>query len=486
MHTNNSMMKCSSKILDTVKAFAAAAFFMVSVNSCTDVDDSLGYNLIPDNQKMSVWIDTLTGVDTYLFRYDSVSSSGLGSVYFGRENSSVFGSRTNSFIIQFLPTSIPYEGGFGLDPIVDSLYIEFPLTTSHGNTDVEQTFNVYALKDIELFEDSTYYTNFDVSPYIDRSQLLFTFKHKGKNDIKQAMTPTALGREFMESLVTLDTAIYKNDTLFQKSYPGLYFTPADDSPRDAATYVTSLQDAYMVLYVRDHDTIDHALIRDTLSASYYFYDSNDYGNVSINMVSHDYSGTLLGQYEAQTNGFTDTSATSPTVQSAFVQTMGGVSTYVRFSEAIAKSLKGLLKKPGENGGDSIQYSSMLINQARIFFYMDDSSTPNLNAAEDRLGMYLNQKNLTPIPDYLYTTERNIQLQSDADYVLPYNGYLNRSNGYYVMDITSYIQQLMQGSLSRGVFLAPQAYGFFDFGNVELRGSAAGEPIRIVVTYTLIR
>ena len=204
------------------------------------------------------------------------------------------------------------------------------------------------------------------------------------------------------------------------------------------------------------------------------------------MVSHDYSGTLLGQYEAQTNGFTDTSATSPTVQSAFVQTMGGVSTYVRFSEAIAKSLKGLLKKPGENGGDSIQYSSMLINQARIFFYMDDSSTPNLNAAEDRLGMYLNQKNLTPIPDYLYTTERNIQLQSDADYVLPYNGYLNRSNGYYVMDITSYIQQLMQGSLSRGVFLAPQAYGFFDFGNVELRGSAAGEPIWIVVTYTLIR
>lgn len=153
-------MKLSSKFSDLAIALLAIAVSVISINGCTKVDDSIGYNLMPDNQKMTVHIDTLSGVKTYLYRFDSIVSSNLEYAYLGKEYSSVFGERRNSLIIQFLPSSIPYESGFGLDPIVDTLYLSLAIDKTHGNTDVEQTFEVFRVYCDTLSVDSTYYSTF--------------------------------------------------------------------------------------------------------------------------------------------------------------------------------------------------------------------------------------------------------------------------------------------------------------------------------------
>lgn len=479
-------MKLSNKFSDLAIAISIIAISVLSVNGCTKVDDSLGYNLMPNNQRMSVHIDTLSGIKTYLYRFDSIVSSNLGSAYFGSEYSTVFGLRQNGFVIQFLPNSIPYEDGFGIDPIADTLYLALAIDGSHGSTDVEQTFEVFRVYCDTLSVDSTYYSNFPISRFIREDEVLFTFTHSGTDNIVVPLTPTVLGREFLKSFVELDTAIYKNDSLFHLNYNGLYIRPASYSPKQAATYVASLtsSSSYMVLNVRDHDSIDHTLINDTLSATFSIYDGSDYNNLSINLVDFDYSGSELGTLQAQTSDFTDTLNTQPL---CFVQTMGGVDTRLSL-EQIAEQLASL--RVDENG-DTL---SIMINQAAMYIRIGEQTVDGLNNAPSRLGSYLNIRNMTPIPDYLYTYEKSMQ-SSSSDYVLPYNGYLNRSNYYYPLNITSYIQHLMANEslpagssqrLSDIFYLSASAYDFFGFGDVSLKGYGSDYPIEIVVTYTLIK
>ncbi len=87
-----------------------------------------------------------------------------------------------------------------------------------------------------------------------------------------------------------------------------------------------------------------------------------------------------------------------------------------------------------------------INQAMMRIWMEDPSVARFDSSLARLGSYLNYSTLLPIADYQFQTEnlRNQQLVADgeaATYVLPYNGYLNRSNAYYEFDITAYIQRM---------------------------------------------
>lgn len=477
-------MKLSSKFSDLAIALSTIAVFVFSANGCTKVDDSIGHNIVPNDQKMTVHIDTLSGVKTYLYRFDSIVSSNLEYAYAGKEYSSVYGERRNSFVIQFLPSSIPYKTGFGLDPIVDTLYLALAIDNTHGNTDVEQTFEVLRVYCDTLSVDSTYYSNFPISRFIKEDEVLFTFKHSGKENLVTALEPTALGREFMESLVKLDTAIYRNDSLFHKTYNGLYIRPVNESPRDAATYVWSLSSSktYMVLNVRDHDSIDHTLIHDTLSAVYSILDGTKYGNLSINIVDFDYTGTPLGTLQAQTDDFTDTVTVQP---ECYVQMMGGVDTRLALDDVAQQ-----LYKLRIIDGDTL---SIMINQATMYIRIADQTVNGLNAAPTRLGSYLNIRNMTPIPDYMYAYEKSTQA-SDASYVLPYNGYLNRSNYYYPLNITSYIQHLMANEtlpedsdsrLSDVFYLSSSAYDFFGFGDVALKGYGSDQPIDIVVTYTLI-
>ena len=139
----------------------------------------------------------------------------------------------------------------------------------------------------------------------------------------------------------------------------------------------------------------------------------------------------------------------------------------------------------------------MINQAMLYVEMENwiegdmVTVDYMNAAPDRLGSYLNMRTSgtegytpSPIPDYLYDYEKNVQA-SDESYVLPYNGYLNRSNGYYELNISSYIQQIMKGTMKKDILLGPSGYDFMGYGQVALKGAGA-QPMRLSITYTLIK
>jgi hypothetical protein len=130
----------------------------------------------------------------------------------------------------------------------------------------------------------------------------------------------------------------------------------------------------------------------------------------------------------------------------------------------------------------------------MYLYLKDDATATLDGSMKRVGSYLNPNTLAYTPDYLYAYEYSAQQQTGGeDYMLPYNGYLDRSRGFYKMDITSYIQQLAKEvkagekpAISQTVYLAPDALSFYKMGESAVQdGDDEGKQIEIKITYTLI-
>lgn len=491
------MMNCYKKLLRRVFSAALTAIASVAIfSACTEVNDLLGENLIPENQRMKILIDTLGNVKTYNTQTDSLQSTIVGSsyAYIGQLQNDTFGLRRCSFIGQMLPTSLPYTEGeiFGLDPILDSVLFTYSITDYKGDTTASQKFFVYEVDKDFIPEDTTFYINFDAEGYIN-PDLLFTFEITSPTDTYSRVDLTAKGREYVNRLMTTDTTTYYNDTLWINKFKGLYVVPEQSDRLSKVIYRTETSYTGLQLWMRDHDSIDHNLIYDTISASYAFYATKaKVGNVAANLVSHDYEGSIVGR-----SGLNDTLPGDPSQEVFYVEGMGGVNGYLKITDEFIEQL-ATLGDTDKNGG----YENVSINQAMIYIPLTvnvndpaerPAAIPFLDAAPTRMGMYTDMKQIIGIDDYDYEYEASLYDNYGTDYRLPFGGDLNRSRGHYAMDITVYTQRLWSeyraadGDISqikdRSIFIAPAVKEFFTLGQVALRGDDA---IKITITYTLMR
>ncbi|MBQ2141673.1 MAG: DUF4270 family protein [Alistipes sp.] len=209
----------------------------------------------------------------------------------------------------------------------------------------------------------------------------------------------------------------------------------------------------------------------------------------------------------------------------YVDGMGGVVTEVWFTDEFIQSLADIAL--------SEENAVVSVNQARLSIYFEGSDYDYLkinpismgevmNASMDRMGLYsiygevfyADKRDMTliGITDYAYSYE--------SSYSLDYDGYLNRSRAAYSMDISTYIQTLMdraqknvdesgkvlferfaEGYESDGEFLvnyrrfyigpdASQSFGFNRqavYGtDGEVNGMTNPAPITLDLTYTIVR
>ena len=243
---------------------------------CTKVDDTLGSNLVPDNQQMKAGYQTfgaltLTGdlnprryVETRLYQTDSLITSNLSYGYMGSMLSDTFGLRTAGFLTQYIPYEID-SGYFGFRPILDSAIILLSISSYGSDTLTPQLYNVYEVvsnkylteKPVESGKserDTTFYLNFDpVKAGAVGNEVLFTFtfpdgEKTGPATTYATMKPTQKGREFINRLMLQegtykgDYSIYSLDSLEQwvAEFKGLYIVPAVDqtSPNKGNIYVS--------------------------------------------------------------------------------------------------------------------------------------------------------------------------------------------------------------------------------------------------------
>ena len=138
------LRRFAAMILSAAVALAVAA-------SCTTADDSLGFDFVPDNQKMKIRrtvLDPSTAagrrmLTTRLFRTDSIVSSNLTYGYMGAQSDVDFGRRSAGFLSQYLVVGLSDSTGFGYRPIFDSVQLVLSVSDYKGDTTKPMRFNVY-------------------------------------------------------------------------------------------------------------------------------------------------------------------------------------------------------------------------------------------------------------------------------------------------------------------------------------------------------
>lgn len=531
---------------------ACVVLALVSASCTTEVDYTLGTEFVPSKQNMELkrrvyrmgeWTEgdnsaSCQLLTTRLYQTDSIASANLERAYFGAERSDVYGERRAGFMTQMIfGVTLGEERGWGYRPIFDSMVLALYVMDFHGDTTKHHKFNVYEITSNDYFkesEDTTFYINFDPTPYIAREPI-FTFEYPNQERgvyvgdkeeplsarVKLEHTPAT--REYISRLMfTSDEELSANDGFahdkeelyvegneakFVEQFKGIYIEPAEEIEGEGAMFATDLENSALILYARSRYKEDPTIIRDTAQMVYNFYvdpaeRDMKAGNVSINRVMHDFAGSVVADVE-----------NNPEVRVGYVDGMGGVVTEVWFSDEFIQSLADIAL--------SEEDAVVSVNQARLKVYLEGSNYDPLNidpikmgevmnTTMERMGTYASYGSLIGISDYAYGYESS---------GLEYGGYLNRSLGAYVMDISTCIQSLMMAAQEnvdesgkvqlekfeegyepeneslvgyRRIYLGPEAANCFDFKRQAIYGGDYGAessdtaPITLDLTYTIVR
>lgn len=517
------------------------------VGCTTEVDYSMGAEFVPTDQNMTLKrrVYELGKVKdgnterecalttTRLYQTDSILSSNIRKGYFGCEHSDIYGTREAGFMSQMVfSLSLPEGRGWGYRPIYDSMLLSLYITDYHGDTTQKCRFEVYEIISNDYFnlpedKDTTFFINFDPTPYISAEPIFeFTFPDQEReiyvgdmsnpknSDVRLESTPataeyisrlmltTDLDDEKKNGLALDLDSIYVNgnEAKFLEQVRGIYIKPKEGS--NGLMLATDLENTALLLYARGRYEEDPTIIRDTTYMVYNLYlDPDTYdldaGGVSINSVKHDFSSSKVDTEEMLTT--------------CYVDGMGGVVTEVEFTDAFIQDLADIVTSAGENAVVSV-------NQAMMSVYLEGSDydynilspgtiTPILNASMSRLGCYTSYNRLIAITDYMYTVET-------SSTKLNYDGYLNRSLACYKMDISIYLQSLINAASDyvdesgkvdfekfatdedyislRRFYLAPEAYSLYGFKRQaiygmdgEVNGQKGVAPIKLELTYTIV-
>ncbi len=496
------------------------------------------------NEETDVSLEGKNLLETRLYRTDSLLSSNIGKGYIGVRRSDTLGLRTAGFASTMLyMNAIDKEKGFGYKPIFDTMKLVLSVKNYGGDTLVPIKYKVYELLkplaenvlkyDEKRDKDSIAYINCDLSAVYDESRPIFEFTFP-KSELKQGpstlmipMDNTEYSWDYARRLMLIpdnyadansdwdgygrtDVECYTDDKKWTDKFYGLYIKPdVDNTPQNlrGAMYELDLSASGIMLQGRSRNPHDPTMIKDTVGMYYYFYDKESKVNTSVNKVEHDYSQSLTGGVSELGKIVIDGAKPREErtrVSTAFVEGLGGPATEIYLTDDFLAELVAL------ETTESATYSRMGINQCLLTIYVAGADydwnvtqsraeqlTPLLNNSFNRLGTYLNYNTLSPIIDYDYVYENSYNTE------INYNGYLDRSRGCYVLNITAHIQKLFNslrkadGSYDiaqcdeklRSLYIGTEATSPYALTESVMQGEDNGNndaPIQIDLTYTLVK
>lgn len=490
------MSNCN-KFLGRLTALVGVIITLCMTACKVDVDDTLGANLVPENQQMKAGylaLDNLSPrkyVETRLYQTDSILSANIANGYMGSLFNEKTGRRTASFLSQYTNFYTVDSGYFGHKPFLDSAQLTLSIGSYGGDTTIVQEFAIYEVIDNSYInEDTTYYLRFDpeavtivegegegATRSVIANDPLFTFTlggEHGPSTTAVTLNPTEAGHHFVRRLFLEEGewaqnehkyAIYsrKEDSLklWLDTFKGLYIKPVGEPTGEGAIYVTSLDGTSLSIFGRNRQKEDESLICDTIGMVYYFKDTyyNLNPNISINTIKHDYSEGEMGAEVDELKSLIaeeDRRAAAgekvtlrPERSELIVEGMGGLLSEITFTESLFVELNNLLE--AEKEASTRDFSTLAFSQAMIYFYFPssiydylsigpsmvgfESLLDEMDEAQSRLGLYTNYKSLSNIADYNYLYEQNYNM------TIAYDGYINRSHGRYAMDFTAHMQQM---------------------------------------------
>lgn len=329
---HNSMMNCLKIKLSSLHLLVLAAVALISVGCSADVDSELGYDIIPDHQKMEmrhlrfkggkvIVFNAATSTEdkseyteregkffrTSLYHTDSLLSSNVNNGYIGVEHNDTFGMRSSALASSIIfMNSVDKETGFGYKPIFDTMTLVLTINDYGVDTLTPVRYEIYELNkpllgSVVNAADTSAYSNCTMESAYDSSKPLFTFtfpdgEKTGPNTRTIDLTPVDMSRngqtwDFVRRMMLIpedydtnkewdgyakDTdSLYSSEKKWQQRFHGIYIKPvleSVDKTKRGALYSFDLKSSGLQLMGRNRNPKDPTLIQDTIGANYYFYD----------------------------------------------------------------------------------------------------------------------------------------------------------------------------------------------------------------------
>ena len=268
-----------------IVSFAIAVAAVAMLYGC-DNEEKMGGDILPDTDKSTLIVDTFE-VKAYTVRENPVVSSNESYMLAGVVNDPIFGRSETSFACKFSNTSYgTYTEKDICDSVVLTLGMNNNLSRFLGDSLSAATIDVYRLiKPIDA--DVSYYSDFDISEYIDNTPIGSTEYVPAEADtmVKIKLDPS------YGNLIIANTL----STTFDDNICGLYFKVSSGNCI-TKFYRSSSYTEYKVYHHIPSDTEEEV---EPTSVVYTILSTD----CSINMVAHDYAGTPV---ENQLNNPTDT------------------------------------------------------------------------------------------------------------------------------------------------------------------------------------
>lgn len=436
--------------------------------SCTNRDSLFGNELIPPHQQMGSAIDSTVRMETYIDRYDSVETNVAGyyTPFFGTYLDPLVGRTTIQMFSNYAPNGFQHDHYFGTDPVIDSMTYALYFNGALGDTTKTMTIDVYEVKGNDFYVDSSYFSNFDMSPYV-ADPPLFSFDHKGVGYV-YGKFPIEFARKLLDNRQD-KTNIYYSDTAFHRVFNGFFFKLRDQQPAGEGQMLQmDLSLSTMNLFYHNNNTPK----KDTTTQKFWFYGDYTFFNTNFTMVQHDFTAA-----DPSKGGVVAATVGDTVVQSEYVyiQGLAGLMGLLKVDKESLEQLKDKAK--------SLGYSHVALHKAELRVTMAEPGWEQYDKSFNALGMYhsmLNRKFLSeynPILDGV----------TGSGYQSTLGGKLNRSLGTYSFDITSHVQKLLTGSESRYMTELLPAYGSRnDMLRSWVYGSASPYPPLLVLTYTMVK
>ncbi len=323
------MMNFNFKALSLIVAVA-----ILAVGCSANVDTELGYDIIPDHQKMVMRHLTFKGgkvikfnaaastedkseyiereakfFRTSLYHTDSLLSSNVSNGYIGVEHCDTFGMRTSSLASSIIfMNSVDKETGFGYMPIFDTMSLILTINDYGRDTLTPVRYEIYELTkpllgNVANETDTTAYANCSLDKVYDPTKPIFTFtfpdgEKTGPKTTTIDLTPVDMSRngqtwDFVRRMMLIpedyDTnkewdgyardvdSLYSDEKKWQEHFHGIYIKPVlegVDASKRGALYSFDLSSSGLQLQGRSRNPLDPTLVKDTIGANYYFYDES--------------------------------------------------------------------------------------------------------------------------------------------------------------------------------------------------------------------
>ncbi|MDR1198234.1 MAG: DUF4270 domain-containing protein [Prevotellaceae bacterium] len=463
-----------SKIL----SFSTLILFFAS---CTNVDKTIGIDIVPDDEQFTLVTDTLFP-SVYNVTLDSVMTINLQYNSFGSYYDPVFGTTTAGMAFQIAPTADSIS--FGTAPTVDSVVLQMIVDNRTGEDSYNQTLKVYELSK-QIYYDSVYYPTVDINSMINpvpvaTKQYIRTPKDRWDTaDTIKINLDNSVG----EKLVAApgNAMIYDSISLFYEYFKGFYIT-SDDATSGITGRMNRIQLSTTTIGLSVYYKHDG---KDT-TVNYWHYSAGYMS--SFTAVQHDYT-TATHPLKVNTASLNDTSRTLDLDSTLYIQGLFGVTPMMKLRKTFIQDW--LAEK-------NLTAEQLAISRVMLEFDVERFSGYEPDRLATPIGLFY--RTIQKTSDTATVSYPHITSITELNSTL-FGGTLNKTLYKYSMkityDFTSAVKNI-EKSNSIILYVSPYTqitstsyYGTTTYSYVEdqaylyqtlLKGSSSSQPPRLIITY----